>query len=62
MPAAHDRFRPIDVERADSHETGATAVEYAIIASLIAAVIIAAVYLLGQATEANFSSITDLWP
>ncbi|MFM7617286.1 MAG: Flp family type IVb pilin [Actinomycetes bacterium] len=41
-------------------EAGATSVEYAIIASLIAAVIIGAVGLLGLATERNFRDLTDL--
>lgn len=43
-------------------EDGATAVEYAIIVSLIAGVIIVVVALLGVKTGANFSKITDAWP
>lgn len=43
-------------------EDGATAVEYAIIVSLIAGVIIVVVALLGVKTGANFSKITDVWP
>lgn len=38
------------------HEDGATAAEYAILASLIAAVIVLAVTAVGFATNRNFSS------
>jgi pilus assembly protein Flp/PilA len=43
-------------------ERGATAVEYAIVASLIAAVIAATVQLLGVEAQALFQSVLDLWP
>lgn len=42
-------------------QTGATAVEYAIIIALIAGVIILAVAALGLKTGANFSKIIDAW-
>jgi Flp pilus assembly pilin Flp len=42
--------------------SGATAIEYAIVASLIAAVIAASVRLLGVATLALFQSMPDVWP
>ncbi|MEY3360967.1 MAG: Flp/Fap pilin component [Actinomycetota bacterium] len=50
------------LRRADADARGATAVEYAIIVSLIAAVIVVVVGLLGLATQDNFRSITDLLP
>lgn len=40
---------------ADARESGATAVEYAIVASLIAAVVTAAVAGVGTATTTNFA-------
>jgi pilus assembly protein Flp/PilA len=43
-------------------EQGATAVEYAILASLIAAVIAGTVQLLGERTQALFQSVLDAWP
>lgn len=42
-------------------QTGATAVEYAIIIALIAGVIILAVTAVGVKTGANFSKIIDAW-
>jgi len=38
-------------------ETGATAIEYAIMVSLIAAVIVAVVFLLGQKTQDLFETV-----
>jgi pilus assembly protein Flp/PilA len=43
-------------------EQGATAVEYAIVASLIAAVVAGTVQLLGQRTQGLFQALLDLWP
>ena len=43
-------------------DEGATAVEYAIIASLIAAVIAFVVGLLGLEVLGLFTSVIDLWP
>ncbi|MEM7058695.1 MAG: Flp family type IVb pilin [Pseudomonadota bacterium] len=40
-------------------ETGATAIEYGLIASLIAAVIIAAVTLLGTDLQGTFQGLAD---
>ncbi|MFM7060654.1 MAG: Flp family type IVb pilin [Actinomycetes bacterium] len=62
MPADRWGARRPTFEPYDGPERGATSVEYAIIASLVAAVIVAVVILLGLATEENFSTITDLWP
>lgn len=39
------------------NESGATAIEYGLIAALIAVVIIAAVTLLGQQVSANFNTV-----
>lgn len=43
-------------------DRGATSVEYAIMASLIAVVIVAAVTALGTETAALFQSAIDAWP
>jgi Flp pilus assembly pilin Flp len=43
-------------------EHGATAVEYAILASLIAAGVVGSVQLLGGKTQALFQSAVNLWP
>ena len=43
-------------------ETGATAVEYALLASLIAAVVAATVVLLGEEVLGAFELIVSLWP
>ena len=43
-------------------EQGATAVEYAILASLIAAVIAGTVQLLGVRTQGLFQAVLDVWP
>jgi Flp pilus assembly pilin Flp len=43
-------------------ETGATAVEYAFMASLIAAVIAATIVIFGQEVLGLFQLIVDLWP
>lgn len=40
---------------------GATAIEYAIVASAIAAVVVLAVGLLGGATSANFDCAQESW-
>ena len=42
-------------------ETGATAIEYGLIASLIAAVIIAAVTLLGTDLQTTFQGLADVF-
>jgi pilus assembly protein Flp/PilA len=49
------------IRRFFKDETGATAVEYAIIASLIAAVIAAAVGSLGGTTAALFQKASSGW-
>jgi Flp pilus assembly pilin Flp len=43
-------------------EQGATAVEYAIVVSLIAAVVAGTVQLLGERTQALFQALLDVWP
>jgi len=43
-------------------EHGATAIEYAILASLIAAVVAGTVQLLGERTQALFQAVLDVWP
>jgi pilus assembly protein Flp/PilA len=43
-------------------EQGATAVEYAILASLIAAVVAGTVQVLGVRTQALFQAVVDVWP
>lgn len=43
-------------------ESGATAVEYAILASLIAAVCVAAIFGLGETTKGLFTAFTDSYP
>ncbi len=43
-------------------ERGATAVEYALIASLIAAVIAAVVLVLGEEVAALFQTMANAWP
>ena len=40
-------------------ESGATAIEYGLIAALIAAFLVGALQLLGQSLEGGFESITD---
>ena len=42
-------------------EQGATAVEYAILAGFIAAVVAGTVLLLGERTQALFQSVLDVW-
>lgn len=42
-------------------ESGATAVEYSILAVAIAAVIVAIVYAVGVKTESAFSGLNDSW-
>jgi len=59
LSARAPRTHPAPVDRS---EVGATAVEYAIIVSLIAGVIIVVVTLLGLATRENFTVLTDLLP
>jgi pilus assembly protein Flp/PilA len=43
-------------------DSGVTAIEYAIMASLIAVAIAASVGLLGQAVASLFSRVADDWP
>jgi pilus assembly protein Flp/PilA len=43
-------------------EQGATAIEYAILASLIAAFVVAGVQVLGVRTQALFQSLLSVWP
>lgn len=43
-------------------ERGATAAEYALLASLIAVVIVGAVTALGLLTTGMFQSLLDVWP
>ena len=43
-------------------EQGATAVEYAIVAGFIAAVIAGTVQLLGVRTQGLFQAVLDVWP
>ncbi len=43
-------------------ETGATAVEYAVMVGLIAAIIILTVQILGEETNNAFQSVLDAWP
>jgi len=43
-------------------EHGATAIEYAILASLIAAVVAGTVQLLGERTQDLFQAVLDVWP
>lgn len=47
--------------RAMKRECGATAVEYAVIASTIAAVVVSATVLLGGHTMALFQSLLAVW-
>lgn len=46
--------------RADQH--GATAVEYAIMASMIAAVVVAVVRVIGEKTGNNFNTVNTQFP
>jgi pilus assembly protein Flp/PilA len=46
-----------DLRRRACEEDGATAVEYAIMVGMIAAVIVTAVSLLGKATNSGFSTV-----
>ena len=46
-----------DLRRGASRQDGATAVEYAIMVGMIAAVIVVAVALLGRATNSGFSTV-----
>ena len=48
--------------RLSRDDSAATAVEYAFIVSLIAAVVVAGVVLVGRSTTNNFSAVTSLWP
>lgn len=50
------------MERALRDQSGATAVEYALIASLIAAVIAGVVAVMGEEILALFQSMIDAWP
>ncbi len=50
------------MKAAHSDERGATAVEYALIASLIAAVIAGVVTVLGEEVTALFQTMADAWP
>ena len=43
-------------------DEGATAVEYAILASLIGGVIVLVVTGIGSATNGQFQTMVDLWP
>lgn len=43
-------------------EIGATAVEYALLASLVAAVIVAIVATMGEEVLGLFQSVIDVWP
>jgi pilus assembly protein Flp/PilA len=52
---------PEKIMRGRLNESGATAVEYALIASLIAAVIAASVMTLGGVVTALFQKATTLW-
>ena len=52
----HQKFRTFLKD-----ETGATAIEYGLIASLIAAVIIAAVTLLGTDLQTTFQGLADVF-
>jgi Flp pilus assembly pilin Flp len=45
-----------------SADRGATSVEYAILLSAIAGVVIAVVFLLGISTDGLFGRVTTLWP
>ena len=51
-----------DLRLRAQEERGATAVEYAIMLALIAAVIVSAVALLGRATNANFTDFNSKYP
>lgn len=51
------RTRLVDARERLSDDRGATAVEYAIMLAFIAAVIVAAVAALGQATNTGFQSV-----
>lgn len=42
--------------------SGVTAIEYALMASLIAMAIVASVGLLGQAVKSLFTTVVDNWP
>lgn len=42
-----------------SDESGATAVEYGLIAALIAVVIIASLFLMGQAISSQFNTVSN---
>jgi Flp pilus assembly pilin Flp len=44
------------------NEQGATAVEYAIVAGFIAAVVAGTVQLLGGRTRGLFQAVLDVWP
>ena len=50
------------VKRALANERGATAVEYALIASLIAAVVAGIVTVMGGEVLGLFQMMVDLWP
>ena len=63
-----DRFQDMGqamrscLARVAQDETGATAVEYAVMVGLIAAVIIFVVQALGIETNNAFQSVLDAWP
>ena len=50
------------LRRAHDQERGATAIEYALMSSLIALVIIGGVTALGTTVMGLFVSVTDNWP
>lgn len=50
------------MKRVARDETGATAAEYALMASLIAAVIVAIVATMGEEVGAAFQNMVDVWP
>lgn len=50
------------LSRVSRDETGATAVEYAVMVGLIAAIIIFVVQALGIETNNAFQSVLDAWP
>lgn len=51
-----------DIDIAFDGETGATAIEYALIASLLSIVILAAVIAVGASVTDLFQRVVDAWP
>jgi len=49
------------LQRVTEREDGATAVEYAVIASAVAAVVVSAAILLGGHSAGLFSPVLELW-